>query len=96
MGSWQNNVSLLEKDDPFGETEVGVRPFVNLVGEGHVDAEQEDVPVEGGPAVNLFWGRGTLLVEDVCQKWNADHKVVAVHLKLFIEHAVFTSLSIFC
>lgn len=45
MGSRENDVSLLEKDDPFGESKVGVRPFVDLIGEGDVDAEKKNVPV---------------------------------------------------
>lgn len=49
----KDDVEVLQEHDPTREAEVGVRPLVNLVGEGHEDGQCKQVAVPGVDMVNL-------------------------------------------
>lgn len=49
----QDDVAVLEEDHPAGKAEVGVGPLVNLVGEGHEDAQCKQVAVPRVQVVDL-------------------------------------------
>lgn len=49
----KDDVAVLEEHHPARQAEVCVRPFVNLVGEGHKDGQCKQVAVQGVDMVNL-------------------------------------------
>lgn len=49
----QDDVPVLQQHHPAGQAEVGVRPLVDLVGEGHEDAQCKQVAVPRVDVVNL-------------------------------------------
>lgn len=51
----KDDVAILQEHDPTGETEVRVRPLVNLVSERHKDGQCIQVAVQGVDMVNLRW-----------------------------------------
>lgn len=51
--AWQDDMPVLQKDDPAWQPEVRVRPLVNLVGEGAKDDQAED---KAFPGVQLLQG----------------------------------------
>lgn len=57
----KDDVPVLQEHHPARQAKVCVRPFVNLVGEGHKDGQCKQVAVQGVDMVNLR-----------CEKRNAD------------------------
>lgn len=54
----KDDVTVLQEHHPARQAEVGVRPLVNLVGEGHKDGQCKQVAVPGVDMVNLRCIRG--------------------------------------
>lgn len=57
----EDDVAVLEEHHPARQAEVCVRPFVNLVGEGHKDGQCKQVAVQGVDMVNLRCRKGNTL-----------------------------------
>lgn len=71
----QDNMPVLEKDDPAWKTKICVRPLVNLVRHGYEDDKGKDIALPRTCFVQCFWGKGNKFVCHVCQ-WDQCHEAV--------------------
>lgn len=76
----QDDVPVLEEDDPAWKTEVRVGPLVDLVRHGDEDDEGEDVALPGTGLTQRLWGKRNKFVCHVCQGDQRHETVVSIGL----------------
>lgn len=51
----EDDVAVLQESDPAWQPKIGVRPLMDLIGQGHKNGQRIHVAVPGEDVINLHW-----------------------------------------